>query len=513
MATYRVRGPDGNIHRIEGPDDATPKQVEEFAANSIKTDNIPLPFKATIGMGEAALNMGTGLAGTAIGGLGGLYNLIKGTGDPSQIIRETQGAFTYKPRTEYGQAISRALGVPGELYSSAVHKAGDVVRGGDSGGVRDFLGTTVDVLGESAPVLLGGAAAARNAMKQRPLTVKQETLKKAQGAGYAASPADAGRMSVLEGMTGKPYSQQRISVFNDANTARLMRQELGLPKDAPLTVSTMQSVRDAAYKSGYEPLKKSGLQINGIDRAFINDVTDMTRIPNRIRQNFPDAKLVASSEKIQNLRNSIIEPKWDIDAGMEYIRHLRAEATQNLKPLAQADPDRYALGHAQRAAADALEGLIERQAPRNLVSDFRAARTKIAKTHSIEDAMNDAAGTVSARELAKLKDRGIPLTGNLKTAADFAEAFPKSNQNPATFGGSVPWTRVDALTAMLAGGGGAAAFGAPGAALAALPLARPLMAPLVRSSAVQSGLLSTAPTGGYAAASLPALMFNPLLEQ
>jgi hypothetical protein len=32
MATYRVQGPDGAVHRFEGPDDATPDQVMAFAA-------------------------------------------------------------------------------------------------------------------------------------------------------------------------------------------------------------------------------------------------------------------------------------------------------------------------------------------------------------------------------------------------------------------------------------------------------------------------------------------------
>ncbi len=38
MARYQVQGPDGKIYIIEGPDDATREQIEDFAAKTIKTD-------------------------------------------------------------------------------------------------------------------------------------------------------------------------------------------------------------------------------------------------------------------------------------------------------------------------------------------------------------------------------------------------------------------------------------------------------------------------------------------
>jgi hypothetical protein len=53
MATkYRVQGPDGAVHVFEGPDDATPAQVEAFAAQTFgaapkSTEGMPAPRTAS----------------------------------------------------------------------------------------------------------------------------------------------------------------------------------------------------------------------------------------------------------------------------------------------------------------------------------------------------------------------------------------------------------------------------------------------------------------------------------
>ena len=50
MATkYRVQGPDGTVHVFEGPDDATPTQIEAFAAQTFGAAPKPAAAPATRG--------------------------------------------------------------------------------------------------------------------------------------------------------------------------------------------------------------------------------------------------------------------------------------------------------------------------------------------------------------------------------------------------------------------------------------------------------------------------------
>ena len=51
----------------------------------------------------------------------------------------------------------------------------------------------------------------------------------------------------------------------------------------------------------------------------------------------------------------------------------------------------------------------------------------MAISHTLEEAMREGTGSVDARKLAAALNRGAPLTGDLRTAANFASAFPNVN--------------------------------------------------------------------------------------
>src|SRR6185312_12903943 len=58
-----------------------------------------------------------------------------------------------------------------------------------------------------------------------------------------------------------------------------------------------------------------------------------------------------------------------------------------------------------------------------VVNAFRGARQQIAITHSVEDAFNPATGNVIAPKLATALKNGVPLSGPLRTIAEFSNSF------------------------------------------------------------------------------------------
>jgi hypothetical protein len=93
------------------------------------------------------------------------------------------------------------------------------------------------------------------------------------------------------------------------------------------------------------------------------------------------------------------------------------------------DPKLKTLAAAQQKAAAAIEDMVERHLEANgqpdLASAWDGARVHIAKTYSVQNAL-DGAGHVDATKLGKQLIKGKPLSGELETAANFANAFPKA---------------------------------------------------------------------------------------
>jgi hypothetical protein len=198
---------------------------------------------------------------------------------------------------------------------------------------------------------------------------------------------------------------------------------------------------------------------------------------------------VAGAQEVSALADGLFVPRMTYEAAVEQVRQLRFESKRNLKSFD--DPSKVSLGMAQKSAAQALEGLIERNlattGDQAALSKFRLAREHIAKSHTVEEAMNPVTGAVHARDLAKSK---APLTGGLKTAADFATAFPRATQKLESFGGTPPFSPLDVSMGTAAGLMGSVASGSPSGLLAAgIPMVRPYAAPVTTRPFVQQGLL------------------------
>jgi hypothetical protein len=98
------------------------------------------------------------------------------------------------------------------------------------------------------------------------------------------------------------------------------------------------------------------------------------------------------------------------------------------------------------------------------LTNYRAARQLIAKTHTIGDNLNPSTGNVNATGVGNALKDGTPLTGDLKTIADFANSAPGITSVPN--GAPLPTSPFNTLA------GAAAAHGTGGASLALIPAAR-----------------------------------------
>lgn len=165
---------------VEFPDGMTDQQIEaaiqanqttsqpSYSQQLLNVAKNPLAATGSAlgGIGEAGLQLGTGLGASAIGGLQGLYGLATGdTGEQAaQTVQGTQEALTYQPRTPQGQVASQVLAAPIEYGSKAAGYVGGQV-GGMLGGEQGRIAG--ESIGETsvpiAATLFGGAGALRGA--------------------------------------------------------------------------------------------------------------------------------------------------------------------------------------------------------------------------------------------------------------------------------------------------------------------------------------------------------------
>ena len=307
----------------------------------------------------------------------------------------------------------------------------------------------------------------------------------AHAAGYVLPPATALEKlgpadSIASGVGGKIKLQQGASTRNQEVTNGLAAQALGLPKDTVLTDKVFKTVRDKASQA-YKDIGKSVPYMQA-DPTF---KTNVANIGGRSQAAAAQFKGITENPEIDALEQNL--GKVDMftpDTALFVVRKLRKDASANLQ--ARDNPNKAELGLAQRKAADEVDDLIERNltasGQKDLVAKYKAARQVLAKSHDVEGATNTATGDVSAKALARLSNRGRPFTGELKTVADTANAFPKAMQNTAAFGGDEPYSALDAGATAFA-----AAHGDYGAV--ATILGRPIVRNALLSKAYQDRMI------------------------
>jgi hypothetical protein len=421
----------------------------------------------------------------------GLERMVAG---PSRALASTLGAAgvaqAFKPASQLGQTIQQAFAANAPTQAAAATGGGLGQAGVQELGGGAVAQTLAGLGGGLAGAGLVRPKAIGPSTQQLQNATRDETLKLGRDAGYVALPTDVGGRKTgrfLEGVSGKFKTEELASARNQQVTNNLTKRYLDLPEDAPLTTEVLENARTSVYPA-YEAIAETGAINLGNKNPFSNIVTGINKVAggkNALMQDIPDSYSMDAATAIQKLK----ELRSD---GSAYLR----SGTNIMKP----NPKEVARGNRYLAEANKLEKAIENHVVKlgqpELIDQFRNARRYIAKTFTVEKALNPQTGTVDARKIAKQLDQGAPITDELALVGKYAKAFPKTTkvvaEAPAPFSaldlyGAGAGAGVDLLTgipalSLLAPGRLAARYGLmtpQGQSMFATPQYTPRTAPFV----------------------------------
>lgn len=263
--------------------------------------------------------------------------------------------------------------------------------------------------------------------------------------------------SLMERFGGREGIENVARAKNQPITNKLAAKALGLGDDAPITPEILVGLRDKAGEA-YKELSKLGPL--KADKTYADSLRAVLKNNSGASKDFPELANVQVSKLVRGLMKKDISS----EGAVEMVKNLRHMGSSNSKSLVPAD---RLLGKAQREAADVIDDLLARHIPKgsNLAGTYKEARQLIAKTYTVEKALNPATGNVSAQEIAKQARKGVPLTGDLKTISLYGRAFGRIAREPA---GGPPAGGL--LEPLIYGSIGTAAAGPAGSSAALLPI-------------------------------------------
>lgn len=338
------------------------------------------------------------------------------------------------------QALAPLTGHPGDLNVMALGAARD------AGTLKGARAASQDVKAQ---------AKAKADKLEAP---KLKAIKEASEAGYVLGPSETRQGGVTgtvatttEGLAGEPKIAKAASKKNAEVTERLVREDVGLPADEPISRESLKRIRSEAGEK-YAVLKKIDTIDN--DATYFSKLDEITSGYDTASESFPHRSENPFQKTIDGLRQKSMKGS----AALEEVKLLRQEAD---KAYANRDAS---LGKAFKQAAEALDDSIDRHLTKmveekgadpklaDAVSEYRAARKQIAKTYQADAALNDTTGAIDAAAYRRALEKKKPLSGPGLTVARAAQAFPRMMQKPERLGNTGGPTMMDAGLAMLGGG-------------------------------------------------------------
>lgn len=418
-----------------------PKPAQPVTIGPVADDNSFLQ-NAVIGLGKSFTDLGQGVGQRLRGAVGDSLGDTLGLPTQADVdekrrldapVMATAGG---KVGDFVGNTIPTAaagyltggLGLIGSTAAGGIQGAAAPTATGESVGGNAIAGMAGGAAGYGIGRGIGALAdrsAAKAAAAQAANTSRDTAAGIAKDAGYVLPPSQTNPgmiNSALEGFSGKTATAQKASLKNQIVTNRLAAQELGLDPTQPITKDALNQIRSTAGQA-YNDLSNIGTIPT--DKTFLSKIADIGKSNQTLAKSFPGME----NTGIDKLTQSLNQSSFDSDAAVEAMKHLRFSGNANKASL---DPANKALGDVQSKAAAAIEDLLDRHlgntGQTGLLSNFKAARQQIAKTYSVEKALNDATGDVNAGQLAAQLKNGKPLSGNLQTIAQVGGAFPKATK-------------------------------------------------------------------------------------
>jgi hypothetical protein len=400
----------------------------------------------------------------------GAQKAMTAIGSVPAVQKMTSMIPSFARATGQQAAIGGALGYG--LTPDEQNREQAALYGGAFGAATPTIGKAVDYVGDiiRGPQSLKGIQEAAKDVIQSGYTIPPTQVK----------PSLLNR--VIEGVAGKTTTAQNASFVNQQVTNKLSAKALGLPEDTIISPELLKTIRTDAGQA-YENLRLSGRVKTS--PKFVQALDDI--------EPYRDAKAASAdfaspeAKPIIDVIDSLKTPSFDVKSAVSKINLLRDNADEAFRQ------GKSLLGRANRDASEVLENTIENYLANSkqteLLNKFRQARQTIAKTYSVESALNPKTGTVDARQLANQLRGKKPLTGELKEIAEFGAAFPKAAQPVEGMGSLTQISPLDFFATAGLGAAGASTGSLENALMASsVGLIRPAFRSAALSQPIQQGL-------------------------
>ncbi len=448
-------GPDGKVI-----DNSIAKQAAESPkAEPAKSAPTIGDFNPQIGLAEAGMSLLSGMVAAPVAGLAGLGTLAgKSLGltnaDPAEVVQKVQGALTTEPKSQIGKTATSIASAPFEALAYGADKAGSKVRDlTDSPVAATAVNTAIQaipmILGKVAPKVYAKLQAldTEAAAKRASVAALEEPVKSGiQGAhemGYVLTPEKAGAGAInqsVESLAGSAKMQRAASQKNAAVTNDLIRKDIGLPEDQPITRETLSQVRKEA-STAYDAIKNVGEIKN--DPQYFQDLSKVSSSYDTASKSYPHR----SENPFQKTLDGLSQPIVDSAAAIEEVKLLRSDADKAFQTGDKGLATAYR-GLAQ-AVDDSLDRSLKTVSPdlENAVADYRQARKTIAKSYLAEKALNETTGNIDASVYANALKNKTPLDGGALQVGKFARQFPQLSRPAEKLASSTGPTIGDLLAA------------------------------------------------------------------